>query len=330
MTALAIDIGAIDEARARLARRVVRTPLLNNPALDAQAVGRVFVKAENLQRTGSFKFRGAMNKLLSLSKAELARGVIAFSSGNHALAVAEAAKLLGCAAAIVMPADAPEIKLAGVRRRGAEVILYDRMSGDREAIAASVMAERGLTLVPPFDDPLIMAGQGSGAAEAVEQIRDEFGVARVDQALICCSGGGLAAGWSTALRAAYPCVEIVVVEPAGFDDTARSLESGAWMVNARASGTICDALQLMTPGRLTLPILMHHKARGVSITDDEALQAMRFAVLELKLVLEPGGAAALAVALAGKVETKDRTTLLVASGGNVDPAMLIRAFDAQA
>jgi threonine dehydratase len=318
---LAIDESSIVEARARIGQYVVKTPVLANAALDSLVGGRVFVKAENLQRTGSFKFRGAINRLLALSETERTRGIIAFSSGNHALAVAEAAQFLGCEAVLLMPSDAPEIKIAGTRARGADVVLYDRTRDDRGAIAADLVVQRGLVLIPPYDDPFVMAGQGTSAAEAAEQLVADFGVTRVDQAIICCSGGGLAAGWSTALRTVYSEIRIIIVEPVGFDDTARSLASGRWETNARVAGTICDALQVATPGKLTLPILLDSKASGVTVADSEVMHAMKFAAQELKVLLEPGGAAPLAALLAHKVEGENQSTLIIASGGNVDPQL---------
>jgi threonine dehydratase len=327
LTVLALGIEQVHDARVRIAPHAVRTPLLRNSALDAAAGGQVFIKAENLQTTGSFKFRGAMNRLLALSTEEIGRGVVAFSSGNHALAVAEAARFLGCTAVIIMPLDAPTVKVAGVRARGAEVIQYDRDRDDREAIAADLISARGLSLVHPFDDPFVIAGQGTAALEAVEQLKDDFNVDRVDQALICCSGGGLAAGWGMVIKYAFGEADIVTVEPDGFDDTARSLASGDWKSNERTAGTICDALQVSTPGKITLPLLLSQGAKGVTVTDEEVLAAMNFAASHLKLVLEPGGAAPLAAVLSGKVKTTRRTTLLIASGGNVDPAMLISSID---
>jgi threonine dehydratase len=322
----AIDIEAVYVARARLSDHVVRTPLLQNLTLDARTGGRVFVKAENLQRTGSFKFRGAMNRALTLSNGERERGIVAFSSGNHAIAVAEAARFLECPAVIIMPEDAPRAKIAGAKSRGADVVLYHRSKDDREKITGKFVSERGLTLIPPFDDPFVIAGQGTAAAEAVEQLRDDFDVSQVDQVLIPCSGGGLAAGWSTVIRQAFDRAEIITVEPAGFDDTALSLRSGTWQSNDALSGTICDALLVATPGKMTLPMLIAHRARGVSVTDDEVLCAMRFAARELKLVVEPSGAVPLAAVLSGRVNAKGRTTLLVASGGNLDSELLMRSL----
>jgi threonine dehydratase len=327
LTVLALGIEQVHDARVRIAPHAVRTPLLRNSFLDSATGGRVFIKAESLQRTGSFKFRGAMNRLLALSTEEIGRGVVAFSSGNHALAVAEAARFLGCLAVIIMPVDAPLVKVSGVRARGAEVIQYDRDRDDRAAIAADLISQRGLSLVHPYDDPFVIAGQGTAALEAVEQLKEDFSVDQVDQALICCSGGGLAAGWGTVIKYAFGEADIVTVEPAGFDDTARSLASGTWKANERTAGTICDALQVPTPGKITLPLLLSQGAKGVTVSDEEVLSAMNFAVSHLKLVLEPGGAAPLAAVLSGKVKTTRRTTLLIASGGNVDPAMLINSID---
>lgn len=316
------DLEAIQRAAARIQGHVVRTPLLRSGELDALAGGRVFIKAESLQRSGSFKFRGACNRILGLSQAERARGVVAYSSGNHALAVSEAGRLLDVPVAVVMPADAPAIKIQGCRNRGATVLLYDREHDDREAIGQRLVEAQGMTLVPPFDDAQVMAGAGTGALEALEQMQGRA----VDTALLCCSGGGLAAGWAVALRAAWPRVHIVVVEPEGFDDTARSLRAGLPQHNARRSGSIQDALLAPTPGRLTLPVLREHGATGVAVSDDETLAAMAFAFSNLKLVLEPGGAAALAAVLAHKVVQAGRSTLVVCSGGNVDPEVFVRSL----
>jgi threonine dehydratase len=228
-----------------------------------------------------------------------------------------------------MPSHAPAIKISGAKSRGGEVILYDREHDDREAIAKNIVDRRGLVLVPPFDDPFVMAGQGTGATEAVEQLAADFAVTEIDQAIICCSGGGLAAGWSTGLRPSYPKVKIITAEPSGFEDMSHSLSTGKWETNTERSGTICDALQASTPGKLALPILMKHNAEGVSATDNEVRDAMRFAAQEMKLLLEPSGAVPLAVMLANKVDGKGRSTLIIASGGNVDPAVFIRAFHSE-
>ncbi|MCL8384876.1 threonine ammonia-lyase [Xanthobacter aminoxidans] len=326
MTADPIGIAEVRAAAARIGADIVRTPVLTSPRLDALARGRVFIKAENLQRTGSFKFRGAANRIRALDAGQRSRGVVAFSSGNHALAIADASRLAGVPATVIMPADAPGIKIEGARQRAATVILYDREREDREQIGRALVAEHGLTLVPPFDDPFVIAGQGTGALEAVAQIAEDT-TTPIDQALVCCSGGGLAAGWAIALAEAAPTARVVTVEPAGFDDMARSLASGAWERNPRLSGSICDALLVPAPGRLTLPILASHGVYGVAVSDDAVLEAIRFAARELKLVLEPGGTAALAAVLSGAVETAGRTTLIVASGGNIDPTLFKAALE---
>ncbi|QOZ32792.1 threonine/serine dehydratase [Bradyrhizobium sp. CCBAU 53421] len=322
MSELAVDFEEIAAAQARSAEFALKTPLLTNHVLDRRVGGRIFIKAENFQRTGSFKFRGAINRLLAIPKSERQRGVVAFSSGNHALAVAEAARILDIPAAVIMPCDAPAIKITGAKSRDAEVILYDRTADDREAIAASLIERRGAVLVPPFDDPLVIAGQGVGAFEAIEQLSNGSGIEQPDQVIICCSGGGLASGWSALLHSVSEKIAIFTVEPAGLDDMARSLASGRWESNDRAAETICDALRVSTPGKLTLPVLLARGAKGLSVSDSEVLHAVLFAFTELKLVLEPSGAAALAAVLAQKIETCGRDTLVVASGGNVDQALL--------
>lgn len=325
MSTGAITFDNVLEAAERIRSDVVRTPILSSPALDAVAGGRVFVKADNLQHTGSFKFRGAINRIRALDEDARRRGVVAFSSGNHALAVSEAARRVGTPATVIMPADAPAMKVAGARARRARVILYDREREDRERIGARLVEAEGLTLISPFDDPHVIAGQGTGALEAVEQVRAETGLAP-DQAVVCCSGGGLAAGWAIALDVLAPEARVVTAEPAAFDDMARSLASGQWERNAHLSGSVCDALLMPSPGRMTLPVLLALKARGVAVSDAEVLAAMAFAACELKLILEPGGAAALAAVLARAVEGSGRTTLIIASGGNADPAMIQSAL----
>jgi threonine dehydratase len=329
VTPSAVNISSIVAARARGRDYVVKTPLLTNHVLDDALGGRVFIKAESLQRTGSFKFRGAINRLLQLSQNDRRRGVVAFSSGNHALAVAEAARLLDVPAVVIMPKDAPAIKISGARSRKAEVVLYDRMLEDREAITNDIITRRGLILVPPYDDPFVIAGQGVGALEALEQLSGDFGIAQPDQAIICCSGGGLASGWSTSLRASTASVKIFTVEPAGFDDMARSLESGRRETNNAQAQSICDALQVQTPGTLTFPILSALGVKGLVVTDAEVLDAMSFALSALKLVLEPSGAAPLAAMLNRKVDARGGSTLIIASGGNIDPSTLANNLSAR-
>jgi len=324
MSAGQLHVGAVHEAAARIVDHVVKTPLLRSGELDARVGGRVFLKAENLQRSGSFKFRGALNRILALSPAQRLGGVVAFSSGNHALAIAEASRIVGVAATVVMPADAPAIKIEGCRQRGAKVHLYDRERDDRAAIGADLVARHGMTLIPPYDDDFVMAGAGTGALEAIAQMDGM----PVDTAVVCCSGGGLAAGWSLALRARYPQVHVVVAEPEGFDDTGRSLAAGSRLANTLKSGSLCDALLANTPGERTFPILHASGATGISVSDREALAAMHFAFAALKLVLEPGGAAALAAVLSRKLELKGRNTLVICSGGNVDPQVFAQCLGA--
>jgi threonine dehydratase len=310
----------IRAARERLRPHLVATPLLEHPALNERAGGRVLLKLESLQRVGAFKFRGAFNKIAQVDRAAFPGGVVACSSGNHAQGVAAAATLLGIRSAIVMPADAPAMKVARTRAFGGEVIPYDRVTEDREAIAARLCAERGAAMVHPFDDPDVMAGQGTVGLEIVEQAA-ALG-ARPDAVLVACSGGGLAGGIATAVKAGLPTCEVRTVEPEGFDDMARSLASGKRERNARLSGSICDALLAETPGETTFAVAQKVLAGGLVVTDDEVRAAIRFAFADLKLVIEPGGAVALAAILARRFPTAGRTTVGVVSGGNIDAAML--------
>jgi threonine dehydratase len=321
----AIDIASIRRAAERLAGCVVRTPLLNSAMLDELAGCRVLVKAEPLQKTGSFKIRGALSKILSVPEERRKGGFVAFSSGNHGQAVAAGARMAGAPAVIVMPKDAPAIKIESCRWWGAEVVLFDRVADDREAIGKRIERERGMTLVPPFDDPEVMSGQGTMGLEIVEQLA-EVG-AKPGALLVNCSGGGLASGVVTAVRDAFPDTRCYTVEPAGFDKMARSLASGEPQRNERLTGSIMDALMAQAPGRLTLTTLRANGVKGLSATDDEALDAMAAAFRTLKLVVEPGGAAALAALLARKVDLEGKTVVVVCSGGNVDPAMFARALE---
>ncbi len=313
------DIRDIRDAAARLEDVAIRTPLITSSVLDDRAGGRVFLKAECLQRTGSFKIRGAYNLMSRLTDEERRRGVVAWSSGNHAQGVACAGSLLGIAAAIVMPHDAPAAKREATERYGGEIIAYDRYSGDREAIARSIAAERNAVLVPSYDHPLIIAGQGTVGLEIAAQA--EAAGAELDQLLVCCGGGGLTAGCALAFEASMPGTSVYTVEPAAFDDTARSLSSGARETAAPDARSICDALQATTPGELTFPINRRLVRAGLTVTDDQVRDAMRFAFRELKLVLEAGGAVALAAVLSGRVRTAGRSTAVVLSGGNVDPGL---------
>ena len=307
----------IEAAAARLAGWAVETPLLNSPALDRMLGGRVLLKAEILLRTGSFKFRGAFNRISLIPEAERGAGVIAYSSGNHAQGVAAAAALLAVPATIVMPADAPAIKVANTRGYGAEVVLYDRATENREAIGAALSAERGATLVRPYDDPGVIAGQGTCGLEIAQQAAARG--FEIDTLLVCCGGGGLTAGCALALAELSPKTQIYTVEPAGFDDTRRSLAEGVRVENDPAARSFCDALLAPTPGELTFPINRRLLAGGFAVSDEEVRAAMDYAFRTLKLVVEPGGAVALAALLAGRLETRGKTVALTLSGGNVDP-----------
>ncbi|MBK1865334.1 threonine ammonia-lyase [Aestuariivirga sp. YIM B02566] len=312
-------IDDVVDARARLAGQAVVTPLLESAALNARVKGRVLIKAENLQRTGSFKFRGAWNCISRLT-AETARGgVVAYSSGNHAQGVAAAAALMKLPALIVMPVDTPEIKKANTRSYGAEVVTYDRVRENREEIAGRIATERGAVIVPPFEHPQIIAGQGTSGLELVEQAAERG--AKLDAVLAPVSGGGLIAGISLAVKARSPGTQIHSVEPEGFDDHARSLASGKRERNAKASGSICDALLSPEPGELTFAVNQSRLGAGLVVSEAEVRRAMVFAFHHLKLVIEPGGAVGLAAVLSGKIATEGRTIALIASGGNVDPAL---------
>jgi threonine dehydratase len=314
-----IGIADIEAAAARLDGVSVRTPLIRNRALDEATGGTVLVKPECLQVTGSFKIRGAYNFLSQLSSDEAENGVVAFSSGNHAQGVAAAGTMLGIRTAIVMPEDAPRAKLENTRHLGGEVITYDRYTGDREAIARNIAAERGAVVVPSYDHDYIIAGQGTVGLEIAEQCAEAG--ASPDQVLVSCSGGGLIAGIATALETKCPHASVHSVEPAGFDDTARSLESGTKEQADGAARSICDALQVPTPGELTFAINKRLLGKGLVVSDDDVRDAMRFVFRHLKMVAEPGGAAALAAALSGKIDMAGKTTVVVISGGNVDAGL---------
>ncbi len=303
-------------AAARAAGQIRRTPLLSSPFLDDLAGRRVLVKAEALQHTGSFKARGAWSAVSALSPETRARGLLAFSSGNHAQGVAWAARAHGCPATIVMPADAPALKIANTRALGARVVLYDRAGGEsREALGDRLAADHGLTLIRPYDDAMVIAGQGTCGLELAEQAA-AAGVTAAD-VLVCCGGGGLSAGIALAIEGTH--LRVRPVEPAGFDDMARSLATGLPQANPRATGSICDAILTPTPGRLTLPVLRRLAGPGLAVTDDQALAAMAQAFVRLKLVLEPGGAVALAAALFHPDAATGDAVICTASGGNVDP-----------
>ena len=314
----------ITAAAERIASHAVMTPLLESPALNRLLGGRVLLKAETLQRTGSFKFRGAFNRISQIPVDDRAAGVVAFSSGNHAQGVAAAAEILGISACIVMPEDAPAVKIENTRGYGAEVKLYDRYEQSREAVAEALAKERGATLVRPFDDPQIIAGQGTCGLEIATQAKAVG--AEIDKLLVCCGGGGLTAGCSLAMKALRPQAEIYCVEPKGFDDTTRSLAGGQRVSNDPAARSFCDALLVPTPGELTYPINRRLLAGGLAVGDQAVAQAMSFAFRVLKLVVEPGGAVALAALLAGKFDARGKIVAITLTGGNVDPATFAQAI----
>ncbi len=305
--------------------RIKPYALLESPRLNERLGARLLVKAESLQVTGSFKFRGALNRILQLDEAERARGVVAFSSGNHAQAVAYASQLFGMTAVIVMPEDAPQVKIQKTREYGAEVVLYDRYHEDRAQIGAKLAADRGLTLIPPFDDTRIVAGQGTLGLEVCEQAAEKE--IELDAFLVCCSGGGLTAGCSLAFEAESPNTQRIAVEPIGFDDTRRSLAAGHRVANELGLKTICDAIMTEIPGKLTFPINQRLLHQVLVVSDEEALEAVATAYNELKIVVEPGGAVALAAVLSGKLELEGRNIAVVCSGGNIDNEIFQRALN---
>ncbi len=311
---LPVSLADIEDAATRLAPWAVRTPLLRSPALDAALGATVLVKAEPLQRTGSFKFRGAYNAVSRTG----GRPVVAYSSGNHAQGVAAAARLAGVGATIVMPRDAPAIKIANTRAHGAEVVLYERRSESRETLARAIAERTGAVLVKPYDAVETVAGQGTCGLEMAEQCREHR--LTPDLAVICCGGGGLAAGCAVALTAAFPALALYTAEPVGFDDTRRSLERGERVGVDPSAESVCDALLAPLPGAFTFAINRRLLAGGLAVDDGAAAHAMRVAFEELKLVVEPGGAVALAAVLAGRIDVRGRTVLVVLSGGNVDLA----------
>lgn len=302
----------------------VRTPLLRCDALDKATQCRVFVKPENMQRTGSFKFRGAYNAISKLSQAAKANGILASSSGNHAQGVAEAARLFGCKATIIMPSDAPAMKVERTKASGAKIVLYDRITEDREEILLRLQAETGSAIVHPFNNAMVIAGQGTVGLEISEDI-NAMGMT-LDRMIVCTGGGGLTAGVATAIKSDFPNAKIHATEPEGFDDYKRSLESGKIETNVKKSGSICDAIISPTPGTIGFEINKELLHSGLLVSDDEALDAMRFAFEELKMVVEPGGAVALACVLKYGRDWQGDCVALTLSGGNVDPNMFVRAI----
>ncbi len=316
MSREAVDHAMILAAEERLAGKARLTPILSSPFLNEIAGRQVLVKPECLQHTGSFKFRGAWSAISALAKKALRRGVIAFSSGNHAQGVALAARAHDAPALIVMPSDAPAAKIANTRGLGGEVVMYDRATQDRDAIGEALARERGLTLIRPYDEPLVIAGQGTVGLEIAQQAAEQ-GVAEAE-VLVPCGGGGLTSGIALALEAEAPGMLVRPVEPEGFDDVARSLESGRIEENAQRAGSLCDAIITPAPGVITFPILARLCGPGLVVSEDEALAAMALAFAHLRIVLEPGGAVALAAALFHPAEIEGESVIVVASGGNVD------------
>jgi threonine dehydratase len=319
-----MNIDMIRAAAARAHGAIRLTPLLSAPALDALAGRRVLIKAECLQHTGSFKARGGWAAVTSLPEA--CPGILAMSSGNHGQGVARAASHRGLPCVVLMPADAPQAKIEGTSAWGAEVVLYDRQRDDRDALGARLAEERGLALIPPFDHPEVIAGQGTTGLEIAAQAAEE-GIAQAD-VLVCCGGGGLSAGVALALAAEAPGLRVRTAEPRGFDDVARSLEAGEPVRNAPGAATLCDAIMTPAPGRLTFPLLQAHCGPGLVVTDEEAMRAMALAFRHLRIVLEPGGAVSLAAALFRRQQIKGEAVIAVASGGNVDPAVFAQALKA--
>ncbi|SEQ00473.1 threonine dehydratase [Loktanella sp. DSM 29012] len=317
-----MNIDMIDAAAGRLNGHARRTPLLSSPFLDELTGRRILIKAECLQHTGSFKFRGAWSALSALTDAQRKSGVIAFSSGNHAQGVALAARMHGAPAVIVMPSNAPAVKIANTRALGGEVVLYDRETESREDIGAALAQKRGLTLVRPYDDPQVIAGQGTVGLEIAVQAA-ELGVTDAE-VLVCCGGGGLTSGVALALEARAPGMRVHPCEPQGFDDVARSLSLGEIQRNPSQTGSICDAIVTPAPGDLTFPIMQRLCGPGYVVSDDDCLHAMAQAFQRFRIVVEPGGAAAMAAAL---TQSMADTVIAVATGGNVDQAMFTRALE---
>jgi threonine dehydratase len=311
------------DARCKLAGVAVKTPVLRSERLDRLVGASVHIKCENLQKTGAFKFRGAYNCLSRLDRQAYPGGVVAYSTGNHGQAIATVGRMLSIPATIVMPNDAPAVKIKKARENGAEIVLYDRNRQSREEIAAQIAAKSPVAVVPPGDNPLIIAGQGTAVVEALVQI----GAADVTTILVPCGGGGLAAGTCLAAEAAHSRAEVWAVEPEGFDDTRRSLASGNRQVNPALSGSLCDALLAPTPAELPFTINRERLSRVLTVSDEDVLRAIRFAYDELRLVTEPGGVIALASVLHSPELVRGRNVLIVVSGGNVDPGVFKQALD---
>lgn len=321
-------IDDVHAAANRIRGRALRTPLLRSSFLDEVTGAQVFIKAENLQRTGSFKFRGACNAIGALDEDERQCGVVAVSSGNHAQGIAEAARLFGCDATIIMPEDAPVAKTERTRRSGAKVIAYDRMNEDRDALAQKHIEQTGSVFIHPFNNSLVIAGQGTAGLEIAQDLSQMDMVP--DHMLVCCGGGGLTAGIALAMKESFPDCAIHTCEPKGFDDYRRSLESGKRESNPVQGGSVCDAIVTPEPGEISFAINSRLATGGLVASDEAALKAVAFAWHELKLVVEPGGAIALACLLQNRDRFQGKTVVLTFSGGNIDPDMMHRALALQA
>ncbi|MFD2207098.1 threonine ammonia-lyase [Kiloniella antarctica] len=313
------------DAQKKLLGKAVKTPLLENAALNELTGGRIFLKSEVQQHTGSFKFRGAYNFICRLNSQQKKQGLISYSSGNHAQGVAYAAKLLGVKATIIMPSDAPVIKINNTRGFGAEVILYDRFNEDREVIGNQIIAKTNAILIPPYDHPYIIGGQGTCGLEIIEQVK-EHGI-QLDAAVICCGGGGLTSGSALAIKKLSPQTKVYSAEPKGFDDTARSISTGRRESVSPEARSICDAVLTPTPGEITFAINRELIEKGLVVSDDEVRRAVSFAFNTLKLVVEPGGAVALAAIIYQRIKTRKKAIALTLSGGNVDPSRFIECLE---
>ena len=320
-----MQIDEIFEANDRLKNKKRITPLLSSPFLDEIAGRKIFIKAECLQHTGSFKFRGAYSAISSLPIEKRKKGVIAYSSGNHAQGVALAAKIHEIPATIIMPEDAPEIKINNTKDLGAEVILYDRLSENREKIGQRISEERFLSLIPPYDHNDVIAGQGTIGLEIASQA-EQIGIGKAD-VLVCCGGGGLTSGIAVALSNLMPDFVTRPVEPEGFDDVVRSLEVGERQTNEKISGGLCDAIITPTPGKLTFPLMKKYCGGGIVVTDEQVMKAIALAFTRLRIVIEPGGAVALAAALFHSKKCDNETIIAVVSGGNIDPDVFKKALE---
>ena len=320
-----MQIDEIFEANERLKNKKRITPLLNSPFLDEIADRKIFIKAECLQHTGSFKFRGAYSAISSLPIEKRKKGVIAYSSGNHAQGVALAAKIHEIPATIIMPEDAPEIKINNTKDLGAEVILYDRLSENREKIGQKISEERLLSLIPPYDHNDVIAGQGTIGLEIASQA-EQIGIGKAD-VLVCCGGGGLTSGIAVALSTLMPDFVTRPVEPEGFDDVVRSLKTGERQTNKKISGGLCDAIITPTPGELTFPLMKKYCGGGIVVTDEQVMKTIALAFTRLRIVIEPGGAVALAAALFHSKKCDNETLIAVVSGGNIDPDIFKKALE---